>query len=63
MQRLSGELGKVKLELSKVQRDLSASVAMKRQLESEVHDLTVRCKDYEKKIVDARENVDLVVRS
>lgn len=46
MQKLYGELGEMKLELSNGRKDLSISKAMKSQLESEIHDL---CKDYEKK--------------
>lgn len=63
MQKLSGELGEVKLELSRVRGDLSASEAVRRQLEGEVCDLSTRCKEYEKKIVDARENAELIIQS
>lgn len=53
VRRLSRELGEVKLDLSKARADLSASEAVRRQLESEVLDLNVQYKDYEKKIMDA----------
>lgn len=49
---MSRELGEMKLELSQARGDLSASEAMKSRLESKVYNLSVRCKDYEKKIVD-----------
>lgn len=60
---LSEELEETKLEFSKAQGDLSASEVMKSQLESEIHDLSVWCKDYEKTIADARENAGLVAWS
>lgn len=41
------------MELSRARGDLGASEAVRRQLKSKVNELTVRCKDYEKKIVDA----------
>lgn len=60
---MSGELGEMKLELSKARGDMSASEAIKSQIESEVHDLSDQCKAYKKKIVDAREGAELVVQS
>lgn len=57
------ELSRDRGELSRDQGDLSAFEVARSRLESEVHDLTVRCKDYEKKIVDACESVELVFRS
>lgn len=62
MMKLFEELGKVKLGLSRFQGDLSAFEAV-RKLESEVHNLSARCKNYEKKIVDARENTEAIVQS
>lgn len=63
MMKLFEELGKVKLELSRVLGDLSALEAVKRQLESEVCDLSIRCKDYEKKIMDTKESAESIVQS
>lgn len=55
-------MGDTKLELSSARGDLSTSEAIKSQLESEIHDLSIRCKDYKKKIMVARENAELVAR-
>lgn len=64
IKKLSEELGEVRLEMSRDLGDLSASETVKRQLESDVHDLSAQCKDYEKKIMDARESAELIgVRS
>lgn len=59
VQRLFRELVETKVELSKARGDLSTSKTMRSQLESEIQ----AGKDYDKKIVDAHESVELVARS
>lgn len=62
VQMMFRKLGETKLELSKA-HGLSASEVTRSQLEGENHDISTPCKDYEKKIVDARKSVELVVES
>lgn len=49
--------------MSKARGDLSTSKVVKSQLDSEIRELYVRCKDYENKIMDARQSAKLVARS
>lgn len=51
------------MELNKTRDELSAFKVIKGQLNGDIHDLSTQCKDYEKKIVDVREDVELVIWS